>query len=363
VAALSLQKASFLKNFCEFATETQNPQKKTQQRLFSFVDFVTAARAVTKSIKRIPQFSVDSVFLWQTLWFLVCTTALFAAACTSTPAKVASPTIDDFGDTVALSDTPKRVVSLNPATTEIIFAIGAGDRLVGRTHWDLYPAAASKVPDLGSGIRPNVEAVVGARPDLVLLYASVDNRPAAARLHAAGIKTLSLKIDHIADFHRAVRLIGRLLGDSAQAATVADSVQRTLDRVRSATTGLPTPTVFWHIWDAPLITIGRGSYMNELVEIAGGRNVYGDMPDVSPTVGIEDVLRRNPQYIIAGPEGSTKILSDPRWSIAPAVKAKRILVADTSLVGRPAVRLGEAAIQLATLLHPEIATRLREGSH
>lgn len=290
--------------------------------------------------------------------------SFFAAiACAPSQPKASSPTVDDFGDTVVVSNSPKRVVSLNPATTEIIFAIGAGDRLVGRTHWDLYPAAASKVPDLGSGIRPNVEAVLGARPDLVLLYASIDNRPAAARFHAAGIKTLSLKIDHIADFHRAVRLIGRLLGDSAQASTVADSVQRTLDRVRSATSGLPTPTVFWHIWDAPLITIGRGSYMNELVEIAGGRNVYGNMPDVSPTVGIEDVLRRNPDYIITGPEGSTKIQADPRWAIAPAVKAGRILVADTALVGRPAVRLGEAAIQLATLLHPEIATRLREGSH
>jgi len=285
------------------------------------------------------------------------------AACTSNPPKPASTTIDDFGDTILLGNTPKRVVSLNPATTEIIFAIGDGSRLVGRTHWDLYPPEASEVPDLGTGIRPNVEAVLGARPDLVLLYASVDNRPAAARLHAAGIKTLSLKIDHIADFHRAVTLIGRLLGDSAQAATVEDSVQRTLDRVRSATAGLPTPTVFWHIWDAPLITIGRGSYMNELIEIAGGRNVYANMPDVSPTVGIEDVLRRSPQYIITGPEGSMKIKSDPRWSIAPAVRSGRILVADTALVGRPAVRLGEAAVQLATLLHPEIATQLREGAH
>jgi iron complex transport system substrate-binding protein len=87
------------------------------------------------------------------------------------------------------------------------------------------------------------------------------------------------------------------------------------------------------------------------------------MPDVSPTVGIEDVLRRNPQYIITGPEGAAKIKNDPRWSIAPAVKAGRILIADTALVGRPAVRLGEAARQLATLLHPDIAAHLREGAH
>ena len=294
---------------------------------------------------------------------LLVVATVFFGACSPAGDRARTALTDDFGDTIVVGKSPRRVVSLNPATTEIVFAIGDEDRLVGRTHWDLYPAAASKVPDLGSGIRPNVEAVLGARPDLVLLYASVDNRPAAARLRAAGINTLSLKIDHIADFHRAVRLIGVLLGDSAKAATVSDSVQRTLDRVRSATAGLPTPTVFWHIWDAPLITIGGGSYMNELITIAGGRNVYGDMAAVSPTVGIEDVLSRNPRYLITGPEGASKIKADPHWSAAPAVREGRILVVDTALVGRPAVRLGEAALEMATLLHPELAARLGQKVH
>jgi iron complex transport system substrate-binding protein len=273
-------------------------------------------------------------------------------ACSSGKESPRSAVTDDFGDTVVVSGSPKRIVSLSPATTEIAFAIGAGDRLVGRTHWDLYPPAAARVPDLGSGIRPNVEAVLGARPDLVLLYASIDNRPAAVRFRAAGINTLSLKMDHISDFYRAVRLMGVLVGDTARAAIVADTVKHTLDRVRSATASLARPTVFWHIWDAPLITIGSGSYMSELITIAGGRNVYGDMPAVSPTVGIEDVLRRDPRYIITGPEGAVKIKADPRWSAVPAVKEGRVLVVDTATVGRPAVRLGEAAVGIASLLHP-----------
>ena len=231
---------------------------------------------------------------------------IIITACKAGGSHAASVVTDDFGDTIVTGSIPTRVVSLNPTTTEIVFALGDGGRLVGRTHWDLYPPAAESVPDLGTGIRPNVEAVLGAHPDLVLLYASNDNRPAAARLRAAGVKTLSLKIDHIADFHRAVRLIGVLLGDSAQGALVSDSVGQTLERVGKATASLPTPTVFWHIWDAPLITIGGGSYMNELISIAGGANVYGDIPATSPTVGIEDVLKRNPQYIITGPEGAAK---------------------------------------------------------
>lgn len=285
---------------------------------------------------------------------LVFSAVISLSACSPERGRPAAPLTDDFGDTVVVRGVPARVVSLNPATTEIAFAIGAGNRLVGRTHWDLYPPEAKNVPDLGSGIRPNVEAVLGAKPDLVLLYASIDNRPAATKFRAAGVNTLSLKVDRIADFHRAVRLISLLLGDSASGAVLSDSVARTLARVQRATAALPKPTVFWHIWDAPLITIARGSYMNELIDIAGAANVYGDMAAASPTVGIEDVLQRNPRYIITGPEGAAKIKADPRWSAAPAVKEGRVLVVDTALVGRPAARLGEAALSLARLFHPGI---------
>lgn len=280
--------------------------------------------------------------------------SIVVVACSSGKDKARTALTDDFGDTIVVRETPTRIVSLNPTTTEIVFAIGAGDRLVGRTHWDLYPGAAARVPDLGTGIRPNVEVVLGARPDLVLLYASNDNRAAAKQLRQAGVNTLSLKIDHISDFHRGVRLIGILLGDSARGAAASDSVARTLERVRQQTAPLPKPTVFWHIWDAPLITIGGGSYMNELITIAGGTNVYGDMAAPSPTVGIEDVLHRNPSYIIAGPEGAAKIKADVRWSALPAVKQGRILVVDTTIVGRPSVRLGEAAWNIASLLHPDL---------
>ncbi|MBA3406044.1 MAG: ABC transporter substrate-binding protein [Gemmatimonadaceae bacterium] len=276
------------------------------------------------------------------------------AACTRSDAPPSSRESDDFGDAIASGTAPVRIVSLNPATTDLLFALGVGQRMVGRTHWDLYPDSAKAVTDLGTGLRPNIEAVLGVKPDLVVLYASQDNRNAARQLRAAGVNTISLKIDHIADFHRAARLLGRIVGDSARGAVVSDSVARTIELVRAATEKLPKRRVFWHIWDAPLITIAAGSYMTELITIAGGENIYSEMPEPSPTVSIEDVLKRNPEYIISGPEGAIKIRSDPRWSAAPAVKAGRVLVADTTLVGRPSVRLGEAAASLAELLHPGV---------
>jgi iron complex transport system substrate-binding protein len=277
----------------------------------------------------------------------------FAAACGRAPAPTAQAHRDDFGHEVVRGEA-QRIVSLNPATTEMLFAIGAGGRVIGRTTWDSYPDAALRVPDMGPGLRPNLEVVVAAKPDLVILYASADNRPAADRLRSLGIATLAVKNDSIGDLRRTLRLLAVATGDSARAAAVADSVGATLRRVRAVTAGLPRRTAFWYIWDAPLITIGRGSYMSELLEIAGARNLYDDVDAPSPTVTLEDVVRRNPDVVVAGPDGSRNLLRDSRWLTLPAVKAGRVIVADTALVAKPSVRLGEAAVSLARQLHPGI---------
>jgi len=259
---------------------------------------------------------------------------------------------DDFGDTLSLRASPKRIVSLNPATTELFFALGAGDRLVGRTHFDLYPPAAQAVTDLGSAIPPNVESVLGVRPDLVTLYASNVNREAAARLRAAGVPTLTLRIDHIADFGRAVKVLGLIVGDTVKANVVLDTVSRTLDRVRAATRDAPRLSAFWKAWDSPVIAIGGGSFLSELVDIAGGRNIYGDDARPAFDVTIEDVVRRDPDVVFAGPESGARMRAAPSWRALRAVRDGRILIVDTMLVGRPGVRLGEAAVSLARLMHP-----------
>jgi ABC-type Fe3+-hydroxamate transport system substrate-binding protein len=262
------------------------------------------------------------------------------------------PIVDDFGDTLVVRAPPQRIVSLNPATTELFFALGAGDKLVGRTHFDLYPPEAQNVRDLGSAIPPNIESVMGVRPDLVTLYASNSNRDAAARLHAAGIQTLTIRLDHIADFQRTVQILGRVIGDTARARVVIDSVTSTLNRVRTATQATPRRTAFWKAWDSPVIAIGGGSFLSELVEIAGARNIYGDDPRPAFDVTIEDVVRRDPDVVFAGPESGARMKAAPAWNALRAVREGRVLIIDTLLVGRPGVRLGEAAVSLAKLLHP-----------
>jgi len=275
----------------------------------------------------------------------------------SSSASSAIPVIlDDFGDTVPIV-VATRIVSLNPTSTEVLFALGAGPKLVGRGQYDLWPDAARALPELGPGIRPNVEALIAARPDLVILYASEDNRPAARRLREAGIRTAAFKVDSIVEFERLTRLLGRLVGDSARGELVADTVRRTLDHVRAETRGVRRVRVVLPSWDQPLLVIGGGSFLSELVTIAGGENVYDSVPSPSPSVSFEDVVRHDPEVVLAGPERAAIIRASPRWRALRAVREGRVLEMDTSLVMRPAVRLGEGAVSLARLLHPELLPR------
>ena len=260
---------------------------------------------------------------------------------------------DDFGVTLPpAAEAPQRIVSLNPTTTELLYAIGAGNRLVGRTTWDLYPPEVRNVPDLGPGLRPNVESIIAARPDLVILYASDDNRDAARRLRAAGIRVVAFRVDRIVDFGRVTRELGDLTGDTTAARLTVDTTQATLARVRAATDRLPHPRAFWILWESPLLAVGGGSFLDELLVTAGARNVYDSLPAPSPAVSFEDLVRRDPDIVLASPQSRRHILADPRWQALRAVREGRVLVFDTTIVNGPSARVGASAVSLARLLHP-----------
>jgi iron complex transport system substrate-binding protein len=267
---------------------------------------------------------------------------------------------DDFGSPFP-SDTAvsARVVSLVPAATEIIFAIGRGNRLIGRTTWDLFPDSAKLIANMGDGIRPNVEVVLAAKPTLVVLYASTDNRAAADAFKRAGVPVVAIKVDRISDFERLTRQLGATLGVSDRAATVVDSVKATLEKVRTAVQGSERPSVVWPLYDAPVYVVGKGSFLSELLEIAGGTNVFADMEKPSPEVTIEEIAHRNPQLVMTTPSGSMRMLSAPTWQSVRAVREKKVVLVDTILVTRPTVTLGMAAVSLARLLHPDRASKLQ----
>ncbi len=277
------------------------------------------------------------------------------AAVISAPAD-----IDDFGAPLPIDARfAARVVSLNPAATEAIFTIGADSLLVGRSRWDEYPTEVSRIAALGDGIRPNIEAVLAARPTLVVLYATAENRAAAEALARAGVRTIALRVDRIAHFHRMLIVLGRAVGAEARAKIVSDSVQSTLDRVRARTASRPRPRVVWPAWESPLLVIGGGSYIDELLTIAGADNVFHDMSAPSPPVSIEEIAKRNPDVVVAGVTRSATLAATPSWQAVRAVREQRFVVQDPAVTGRPSVVLGMAAVQLARALHPELRDSLK----
>jgi len=242
----------------------------------------------------------------------------------------------------------QRIVSLLPSFTEILFAIGAGDRLVGRTTWCDYPPAALAIPSVGDGIPPNVEAVAARKPDLVVLYNSGPNVTAAQQLERIGIRTVLLDMNRLEDLGPATRRLGQLTGLQMRADSLALALDSLVDRPRPPSTA----SLAFVVWDNPPIIIGRGSYLDQLAALAGARNVFDDVTAPSAQVSLETIAARNPQWIaVLSDSGTPPAFARRReWRAVPAVRDGRFLLLQGSVFGRPGPRSAEAVRRLKGLL-------------
>lgn len=277
--------------------------------------------------------------------------ALLLLSCRSPSPKASGPLVDDAGVPVAEGPPPARIVSLIPATTELVFALGAGGRLVGRTTWCDYPAAAAAVPDLGNGLEPNLEAVAGSRPDLVLLYRSASNRTAAERLRGLGIPVLELLTDQTADLFRVTRLLGSVLGRQAAADSLLAAVQQDLEAASAG--DVPAdhrPSVLLLSWDRPPIVLGSGSFLSEILDRAGARNAFADLAVPSAPVSIEAVAARDPDWLLSTGAEPPALAGRPEWQGVRAVRLRRFLNVEGSEFNRPSPRIGSAVRQLRRVL-------------
>jgi ABC-type Fe3+-hydroxamate transport system substrate-binding protein len=247
---------------------------------------------------------------------------------------------------------PRRIVSLNPTTTELLYAIGAGPRLVGRSRACDYPPAAADVPDLGDGFPPVVEAVAGVSPDLVVLYHSTGNAAAAGRLGQLGIPVLRLRTDRLTDVARAARVLGRATGAGNAGDSVAAALEAELARARATSSrgrgeGIP---VLLLAWDQPAIALGRGSFASELVELAGGRNLFADVAAASAPVSLEAIAAREPAVAILVGSEMPGLEHRPAWRALPAVREGRVVRLIESSSNRPSPRAPQAVRSLRARL-------------
>jgi iron complex transport system substrate-binding protein len=276
--------------------------------------------------------------------------------------------VDSLGRKVTVARLPERIVSLAPSNTEILFAVGAGRQVIGRTTFDNYPPEARSLATIG-GMTPksiNLEAVVALRPDLVLATGGVQE-PIIASLERLKLVVVALDATDFAGVAGNIRLVGRLTGNTALAERVAAGF---VDRVaavghRVASRQSPRPKVFYMLWDDPLMTAGPGTFIGQMIEAAGGSNVFGDVTTRFPRPSEEEVLTRAPEIILstygdmnAGrPDNEARrkrIRSRAGWAQIPAVRDNRIAFLNEDLVTRPGPRLVEGLEAVAEALEADV---------
>lgn len=267
----------------------------------------------------------------------------------------------------ALAAPPLRIVSTAPSITEMLYALGLGDRVVGVTTYCRYPADAIKKPKIGEYVKPNIEAIVAQRPDLTI----VQENPVqlTQRLEALHLKVLEIDHESIARIFVSIGRIADAAGVPERGAALIHSIEADLNAIRQRTAKLPKTRVMFVIGRTPgaldsLYVVGKSSYLNEVIGIAGGENVFRDASASYPNVSIEEVLARNPEVIVdMGEMSQTVGVTDEQkqavvklWgrypSITAVAKGRTHAVASDIFVV-PGPRVVEAAGAFARLLHPE----------
>ncbi len=275
---------------------------------------------------------------------LVALTLTACAPAERVPVRGGVAVTDDAGRRVTLTAPARRVVSLLPSFTEILFAIGAGDRLVGRTTWCDYPPEALAVPSVGDGMPPSVEAVAARHPDLVVLYRSGPNVAAAEQLERLGIRTVLFDLNLLEQLGPVARRLGKLAGREAQ----AESLATEMDRVVSQPPVPGTQSLAFIVWDNPPIVIGAGSYLDRLAALAGARNAFHDVSSPSAQVSIETIAARDPDFVALLTDSAVppRYATRPEWRVVRAVRTARFLFLPGQLFGRPGPRAAEAIREL-----------------
>lgn len=271
---------------------------------------------------------------------------------------------DDGGRTLRLDRPARRVISLIPSVNETLVAIGATDRLVGRTRYDVAPEIAA-LPSVGGGIDPSIESIIALRPDVVIGWENDKRRGVADRLDALGVPFLSLRTQDTTDMFRGIVLLGALTGADSRAAALATRLRADFDDVRGSVAGRPRRSVMYVVFDDPASTAGPGTFISQVIGVAGGRSLFDDLDQLWPTVSLEEVVRRDPDVVVLPVDDTTATAAAAAvdalrrragWRDVRAVREGRVATVPTNLTSRPGPHLSTAARVLRDAIHNPIPT-------
>jgi len=276
------------------------------------------------------------------------------------PAPAPTRVPDDAGATVVLAAPARRVVSLAPHVTELLYAAGAGGYVVGAVDYSDYPEAAQRIPRVGSYTGLDLEAIVALRPDLIIAWQSGNPPSQVERLRALGLAVYVSEPRHIEDVATNIERLGRLAGTADAALRAARAFRQRHEALRRRYAARPAVTVFYQIWDRPLMTVNGKQLISDVIHLCGGRNVFADLPILAPTVDVEAVLAADPEAIVASGAGASRpewFDAWRRWPQLRAVRRDNLFVVPPDVLQRHGPRILDGAEHLCADL--ETARRRR----
>jgi iron complex transport system substrate-binding protein len=279
------------------------------------------------------------------------------AAPTTAPAVFITVT-DDAGRQVTLKGLPTRIVSLAPSNTEVLYALGLGDRVVGVTEYCDYPPEAKQKPKIGGFANIDLEKVIGLDPDLVLAT-NIHAGAVVSELQKRGVTVVVVEPKNVDDVLAKIAFVGKLTGKSDNATRLTAQLKNRIDAVTAKVTAAKTkPRVFYEI-DKSLYTVGPGSFIDDMITKAGGLNIAADAKGAYTQLSPEAIIAKDPQVILLGDinfgESPESVKARPGWANISAVKNGRVIpIADENVVSRPGPRIVEGLELIARALYPEL---------
>lgn len=287
-------------------------------------------------------------------------------SCAPGESPAATPVIqvtDQAGRVVTLDAVPQRIVSLAPSNTEILFALGLNDSIVGVTDWCDYPQEALAKDKIGGFYPPNIEAIVALESDLVVA-ANIHKDEYVPQMEGLGLKVIVLDPYTVDEVMDAITIVGEATGTEDIASQLVEDMQSRINDVQSLVSGLSEeeiPRVFYVIWHDPPMTVGNDTFQSEVIKRAGGQSIFDDLTGY-PAVDLETILDRDPQVIVVGSGHDVEkdevfewAMNETRLQNTEAAREGRIFKIDANLVDRPGPRIVDGIEEMLELIHPELA--------
>jgi iron complex transport system substrate-binding protein len=296
------------------------------------------------------------IFARGTNWLMVVllSIAFVLTACTPNEQTPTQYVVDDLGRLVTINGTPERIISLAPSNTEILFALGLGDRVVGVTMYCDYPPEAQDKEKVGDYYGPDIEKIIALQPDLVLAtdFHRFDLIPA---LEQQGVAVFAVAPQTLDDVLESIQKIGTITGKEAEALELLNGMTSKIEEIEEQTKELEEkPRVFYMTWHDPMWTVGRATWIDDLINISGGVNIFSQYFESGAMVEIEWVILLNPEIIITSEWSYDWALNATELASTNASQTGRIYTFDDDLAQRPGPRLVEGLEWFAYLIHPEI---------